>query len=300
MDNLPGLLSFVRVAEVGSFVGAANLLGLSPSAVGKNVARLESALGARLFERSTRRVALTDVGELFLERCQRALAELQDAKGLVLQMTGDPRGRLRVSLPTIGYHFLMPHMAEFRRLHPAIDLHLDFSDRQVDVIGERMDVAIRSGAQRDSELKSRCIGGFRFMICASPSYLEGQGAIAMSGQLRGLAALRFQHPSTGRIQPWLLEHREEPLAGLHDAVVANNMEALVYAALSGMGLLYGPDFLLQRYVDRGDLVEVRRKERLLAGKFWAVWASGAGTLPKIRAFVDFSASRLLKSPHATV
>lgn len=300
-DRLPDLVCFVRVAEAGSFVGAAHRLGLSASAVGKGVARLEATLGARLFTRSTRRLTLTDAGELYLARCRRALADLDDARGLVQQMAGEPRGRLRVSLPTIGYHFLMPHMAAFTQRHPAIELELDFNDRAVDVIGERVDVAIRSGEPRDSELKSRRLGDFRFLVCAAPSYLAGlndRGGLQRAADLRGLAALRYQHPGTGRLQPWSLADGDEGVSGLRDVVVANNMEALVCAALTGMGLIHGPDFLLQRYVDRGDLVRVLDRERLQRGHFRALWSAVGSPLPKVRAFVDFAAGRLFSAAAA--
>jgi DNA-binding transcriptional LysR family regulator len=134
MENLTGMIAFVHTAEASSFVGAAERLGWSASAVGKSVARLEQHLGVRLLQRSTRRVSLTDDGERFYERCRQILEAVHDAETMMLQANATPRGRLRVSLPTIGYRFLLPVLPEFIARYPAIDLELDFNDRLVDVI----------------------------------------------------------------------------------------------------------------------------------------------------------------------
>ncbi|MDV3422239.1 LysR substrate-binding domain-containing protein [Klebsiella pneumoniae] len=176
MDSLTSLTSFVRTAETLSFVQAARLLGISASAVGKNVARLEHKLGVRLFNRSTRNVSLTAEGAAFLTRCQSILEQIQEAESELTSSLSQPTGKLRISLPVIGYRLLLPALTAFSRLYPQVELDLDFSDRLVNLIDEGVDVAIRSGELADSRLIARKLGGFRFVLCASPAYLAEYGA----------------------------------------------------------------------------------------------------------------------------
>ena len=158
MESLSGFVVFVQVAETRSFVAAGRLLGVSASAVGKRVVRLEEKLGVRLFHRSTRSVTLTAEGALFLERSRRILAEIEAAELELSQATATPRGRLRVSLP-MGSSLVLPVLGEFMRHYPDIELDLDFSDRMVDVIEEGFDAVVRTGEPSDSRLSSKRLGG---------------------------------------------------------------------------------------------------------------------------------------------
>ena len=151
MDSLSGFAVFVQVAETRSFVAAGRLLGVSASAVGKSVARLEERLGVRLFHRSTRSVTLTAEGILFLERSRRILAEIEAAERELSQATVAPRGRLRISLPLVS-SLVLPVLGEFMQAYPDIELDLDFSDRLVDVIEEGFDAVVRSGEPADLSL----------------------------------------------------------------------------------------------------------------------------------------------------
>ena len=175
MESLSGIVAFVRTAETLSFVAAGRALGVSASAVGKNVAKLEQTVGVRLLQRSTRRVNLTAEGTLFYERCRRILDDLQDAEAMLSHAAQTPRGKLRVSLPTIGYRFLLPVLPAFSALYPEVEVDLEFNDRLVDVIEEGFDAVIRSGDLPDSRLMSRRLGPFRFVLCAAPAYLEQYG-----------------------------------------------------------------------------------------------------------------------------
>ncbi len=195
MESLTSILSFVKTAESLSFVSAARAIGISATAVGKNVARLEASLNVRLFQRSTRKVSLTVEGEMFYERCRKILDDLQDAEAMLSHSVQAPRGRLRVSLPTIGYRFLLPMMPDFRKAYPEVELELDFNDQLVDLINDGFDVVIRSGDLVDSRLMSRRLGPFRFVLCAAPGYLERKGRpekLLESGVAR-LPSLPFCH-----------------------------------------------------------------------------------------------------------
>ncbi|AIF47352.1 LysR family transcriptional regulator [Dyella japonica] len=290
MDSLTGIVAFVRSAESLSFAGAARTLGVSSSAVGKSIARLESAMGVRLFQRSTRKVRLTPEGLLFFERCRRILDDLQDAEAEMAHATQAPRGRLRVSLPAIGYRFLLPHLKEFRRLHPEISLDLDFNDQLVDLIEEGVDVAIRSGTLPDSRLMARRLGPFRFVLCASTAYLQAHGVPQAAEDLQRHECIRYRFVTTGKLMAWGIASGA-PLR-LRDGLVCNNMEAVLAAVLDGHGLAYMPDFLIREAMRDGRLQSVLDECVTDHGQFWAVWSSGRTLLPRVRVFVDYIATRL--------
>ncbi|QXH58511.1 LysR family transcriptional regulator [Pseudomonas maumuensis] len=299
MDNLNGLLAFVRTADCLSFVGAGRALGLSASAVGKAVARLEAALDVRLFQRSTRKVSLTAEGELFYERCRRILDDLQDAEAMLSHARQVPRGRLRVSLPTIGYRFLLPLLPAFRRAHPEIELELDFNDQLVDLIEEGFDVVIRSGGLADSRLMSRRLGPFRFVLCAAPHYLRRKGRPRSLEELETHDCLRYRWVTTGKIMDWTLS--ADPAITrlrLPAALVLNNMEALLMATLDGHGIGYMPDFLAHDGLASGALETLLDEHMRDQGQFWALWPSSRHLSPKIRVFVDFIAERMFKGQGA--
>ena len=174
MDSLSGFTVFVRVAETRSIVGAARTLGVSASAVGKRVARLEEKLGVRLFHRSTRSITLTAEGGLFLERSRRILAEIEATELELSQSRETPRGRLRVSLPLVS-GLVLPTLADFMQAYPDIELDLDFSDRVVDVVDEGFDVVLRTGQPVDSRLSMRELGEFQLKLVGSPAYFARHG-----------------------------------------------------------------------------------------------------------------------------
>lgn len=294
MDNLNGLAAFVRAAETGSFVTAGRQLGLSASAIGKAVARLEERLGTRLFHRSTRRISLTAEGALFYERCQRILDDVADAEAELQRAREAPRGRLRISLPMATQRLLVPVLPDFLALYPEIELHLDFNDRMVDVIQEGLDVVMRSGPQTDSRLMSRRVGPFRFQVVASPAYLDRHGVPQHPADLEHHACLRYKFPTSGLVQDW-------PLAAPPDAppwripvtLATNSSESLLLAAQRGLGLVCTADFILQDAVANGSLQVVLQAHEAPAGTFWLLWPSSRHLSPKVRVFVDFMSERLI-------
>ena len=291
MDSFSGLESFVRAADLSSFAGAGRVLGISASAVGKNVARLEEQLGVRLFNRTTRQVRLTQEGALFHERCKRILDELDDARAMMQDAVSTPRGRLRVSLPTIGYRFLLPMLPDFQARYPDIELDLDFNDRLVDVIDEGVDVAIRSGELVDSRLVARRLGPFRFLLVASPAYLAARGVPRVPADLAHHACLRYKFSTGGRFEEWALPGMPAPMP---PGLMCNNMEAMLGAATAGMGIAYMPDFLARDSLSRGELQRVLATHLKHEGQFSALWASSRQLSPKVRAFVDFAGERMFK------
>lgn len=300
MDSLSGEISFVKTAESLSFVAAARALGISASAVGKNVAKLEASLKVRLLQRSTRKVSLTAEGQLFYERCRKILDDLQDARAMLSDAVQAPRGKLRVSLPTIGYRFLMPHMLAFRNTYPEIELELDFSDLLVDVIEEGFDVVIRSGGLADSKLMSRRLGPFRFLLCASPAYFARKGKPVAVQELAQHECLRYRFATTGKIMDWTLSSNPAfTQLRLPTAMTLNNMEAMLAAATDGHGIAFVPDFLARQAVAEGRLESVLDDPCSDQGQFWALWPSSRHLSPKIRVFVDFVALHLFPTPVAS-
>ncbi|MDZ5738323.1 LysR substrate-binding domain-containing protein [Pseudomonas asiatica] len=296
MESLNGILAFVKTAESLSFVSAARSMGISASAVGKNVARLESSLKVRLFQRSTRKVSLTAEGQLFYERCRRILDDLQDAEAMLSHAIQAPRGRLRVSLPTIGYRFLLPLMPAFRKAYPEIELEMDFNDHLVDLIDDGFDVVIRSGGLADSKLMSRKLGPFRFVLCAAPTYLARKGRPQTLADLERHDCLRYRFVTTGKIMDWSLGADPEiTQLRLPTVLTLNNMEAMLMAAVDGHGIAYMPDFLVRESVRTGALESLLDAHTSDQGQFWALWQSSRHLSPKIRVFVDFIAERLFKA-----
>lgn len=292
MDSFSGLESFVRAADLLSFAEAGRALGISASAVGKNVARLEQQLGLRLFQRTTRQVRLTQEGALFHERCRRILDELHDARAAMQAAAEAPRGRLRISLPTIGYRFLLPVLPEFQARYPEVELDLDFNDHLVDVVEAGLDVVIRSGDLADSRLVARRLGPFRFILAASPAYLAARGVPRTPADLARHTSLRYRFLSSGKLEEWVLPG----LPAMPIALVCNNMEAMLGAAVAGMGLAYMPDFLARDALTRGELQQVLAEQLTHSGQFSALWPSSRQLSPKVRAFVDFASARLFQGP----
>ncbi|WP_416424547.1 LysR family transcriptional regulator [Pseudomonas sp. App30] len=297
MESLSGLTAFVRAAELRSFVAAAQRLEISASAVGKSIARLEESLGVRLLNRSTRHISLTEAGELFYARCSRVVAELEEAQAELSRQREVPRGRLRISLPALGYRMLLPILPEFTRRYPEIELDLDFSDRMVDVIAEGMDAVIRSGDVLDSRLRARTLGAFRLILVGAPGYFATRGIPTTPEQLRDHACLFYRFHSNGQLQPWTFEGRAGlPPLELPGTLTFNNVEALIGAAVGGLGVAYLPDFAVGQYLRDGSLVSILDERLVAGGTFSLLWPGSRQPLPKLRAFIDFLAEHLVLGP----
>ena len=297
MESLSGLHAVVTVGKLGSYVAAAERLAISASAVGKSVARLEDGLGVRLFNRSTRRLSLTEEGALFFERCSRIVEQLEEAEAELTLAREEPRGRLRVSLPAIGYRMLLPVLPEFTRRYPHIELDMDFSDRMVDVIGEGMDAVIRSGDFADSRLKSKALGSFRFVLVGAPGYFASQGLPAAPQDLQQHVCLRYRFPSNGQLQEWAFTTaQDEPPGKRPDRLVFNNVEALIGAAVEGLGIAYVPDFAVHQALQANQLVAVLHDHISAQGRFSVLWPGSRHLLPKLRVFVDFVAQHIKLGP----
>lgn len=292
MDSLSGFVVFNRVAETRSFVAAGQSLGISASAVGKRVARLEGRLGVRLFHRSTRSITLTAEGALFLERSRRILAEIEATEQALSQANGAPRGRLRVSLPQVT-GLVMPALAEFMARYPDIELDLDFSDRMVDIIGEGFDVVMRGGQPLDSRLNAKFLGHFQHRLVASPDYLREHGNPAHPRELAGHRCLHYRFPSSGKLETWPLrrEHPEQDY-DIPISMVCNHVETRICFALNHRGITCLPDFSVRAALASGSLVSVLDDFIERRGSFYLLWPSGRQVPPRLRVFIDFMLERV--------
>jgi DNA-binding transcriptional LysR family regulator len=199
-------------------------------------------------------------------------------------------------LPTIGYRFLLPILPEFAERYPEIDLELDFNDRIVDVIEGGFDAAVRSGDLPDSQLMAKRLGPFRFVLCASPGYLQRHGVPLAPADLAQHACLRFRFPTSGKLQHWAFRGLpEDAAARFPTALTCNNMEALRAAAELGLGVAYMPDFLARDAIRAGTLQNVLDDHLAHAGQFSVLWPSSRQLSPKLRAFVDFLSERLFSA-----
>lgn len=293
LESLSGIDFCVRAAETRSFSEAGRALGISSSAVGKSVARLEERLGVRLFHRSTRSITLTAEGALFLERCRRILCEVEAAEQELSQTREAPRGKLRVSLPLVA-DLVMPTLIAFMRRYPSIELDLDFSDRLVDIIEEGFDAVIRTGEPSDSRLMSRPLGTFKLVVVGSPRYFAEHGTPQVPADLLRHACLLYKFPSTGRMQVWPVNGEGEPDLNLPATLVCNTTEALLHVVHDALGIACVPDFTVRKAIASGELVTVLDDFNRYQNTFRMLWPSSKHLAPKLRVFIDFMSSELFK------
>ncbi|WVT71835.1 LysR family transcriptional regulator [Sinorhizobium chiapasense] len=292
MDKLGALSIFIQVAEAGSFVAAGHRLGLSGSAVGKAIARLEDEMGVRLFNRSTRSMALTEDGSFFLDTCRRIQSEFESAQAQLSRSHATPRGQLRVSLPLAGM-LLMPTISDFMRAYPLINLDLDFTDRLVDVIEEGFDAVIRTGEVKDTRLMSRKLGTFRHRIVAAPDYLAAHGRPKVPEDLLGHRCLHHRYANSGRLEPWpLVRDGREVKLDLPVTTVASTLEPLIFLAERSFGITCLPPFAVSPELAEGKLVSLLEDCLRETGTFRVLWPTNRYLSPKVRAFVDFMAANL--------
>ncbi len=290
MDSLGALNAFVQAAEVRSFTVAGQQLGVSSSAIGKAVARLEERLAVRLFHRSTRTITLTPEGSLFLERCRRIFCEIEAAELELAQTRDVPRGKLRISMPLAGM-LMMPTLSAFMRAYPEIELDLDFTDRLVDVIDEGLDGVVRAGEVSNSRLMTRVLGTFRLILVGSPDYFAQKGIPQKPDDLKSHACLHHRYATSGKLERWPLRGGRKEI-DLPTTAVANTIEPLIYMAEQGLGITCLPDFAIRRQLVEGTLVKVLGDHTEHEGTFRMLWPSSRYLSPKLRVFVDFMSQNL--------
>lgn len=293
MDRLAMLEVFVAVAERGSFTRAAEELGLSNSAVSKHVMALEERLGARLLNRTTRRVSLTEVGQGYVERARAILADLEEADAAAGSLNDEARGTLKLSAPfSFSERHLGGVLADFMAAHPRLEVDLSLNDRFVDIVDEGFDLAIRIGALRDSSLKARRLAPVRRVLAASPAYVEKAGPLETPDDLAAHTCLRYSISG----DTWELEREGE--AGRIAARIraagplrVNNGDMLRDVALRGGGIANLPTFIIGEDLAAGRLVRVLPGWCASTIAMYAVYPPGRALSAKVRLLIDFLAEK---------
>jgi len=293
--DLNDTLVFVKVAELGSFIAAAKALRLPKTTVSRKVQDLEARLGAQLLHRTTRKLGLTEAGNVYFEHCQRIARELDEAESAVGQLQSGPRGWLRVTAPySLGTTWIAPLLGEFHARHPEVRVELILSNDTLDIIAGEIDVALRVGNLPDSNLAARKLSVFRTAVYATPSYIERFGEPLHPDDLVHHRALAMTKNRNGNAFIWALGDGEGKLRdfAVEPIVIANDPAALRGALLGGEGIMLTSDVMVRAYAEQG-LVQ-----RVLAG--WrgadydlnALFPRGQVQSPKVRAFIDFLVERL--------
>ena len=289
-ERLKGIDVFVATVAAGSFTAAAERLNLTSSAVGKAVARLEARLGQRLLERSTRHLRLTDAGAAFHQICARVLDELDAAERVMASHDLAPSGRLRIDLPaTFGRLKAMPLLAGYAQRHPAVRLHVSFTDRFVDVVDEGIDVAVRIGGPETwpANLGHRFLGLERLVFCASPEYLRAHGTPRSLAELRQHAVVAYGR-SDGTSSPWLISSGQAPVQRhAIDAprIVLGNADAQLDAVMASLGVAQLATWLADEHVAAGRLVPVLVDHAVDGLPLHLVWPLGKQLIAKVDSVV---------------
>ena len=283
------LSAVVNVAETGSFGAAARRMGLSASATSKAISRLEQALGTKLFQRTTRRVALTPEGDCFVRRIAPLIRALDAALADAASGNDSVRGRLRVSAPpAFGRERLAPRIAAFAAAHPDLAVELTLTDRFVDLVSESVDVAIRSGELGDSaSLVARRVFADRLRLVAAGKLFVDRGPPETLDALADCPAVAFRNAQTGRLEDWAFAGHA-PISPASVAV-ADDMQAVAQLARDGMGVAQLPGYLADAAIAAGELIEVLPAIPGRAADFHALYLERRLLAPAIRAFVDFLA-----------
>lgn len=301
MESLATIEAFVRSAETGSFSAAARRLGVTPAAISKNVAKLEGRLGVRLFQRSTRSLALTEPGERFLREAASGLERLQDAMSNLSNTRSEPSGRLRVSMPVaFGREYVLPLLPAFTARYPAIDVDFQLDNRQVDLVGEGYDAAIGGSLELGAGIISRELARAHIIAAASPAYLTAHGTPKHPADLAGHRGVVLRSALTGRMRSWPLRNAtgEEVTVDLRPRVVFDDMEAIIVGASLGLGVGLVALALAKPALERGELVRVLPKWHADAGALSIYYASHKLLPAKTRAFVDHVVEQFRKQRFA--
>ncbi|MGZ9809227.1 LysR family transcriptional regulator [Pseudoroseicyclus sp. H15] len=288
MDRLTEMEAFATVVDQGGFTDAAKKLGISKSAVSKHVSALEARLGARLLNRTTRRVSPTEIGLAYYDRARRVLNDAGEADALVSAMQSAPSGLLRISVATdFGVNHLSPILGEFLAEFPDITVNMVLNNRFVELISEGFDLAIRIGELEDSTLRARKLTETTKRMIASPSYFQQYGRPQRIDDLNEHKLLHYSNQSNGAV--WKItapsgEKRQVRTAGW---LTVNDGQSLLNACVSGLGIAYLPSFLYAEAMEQGLVEEAIPDLPVEVQGIYAVYPPGRFTQPKVRAFIDF-------------
>lgn len=291
MDRLKSLTTFVQVVEMGGFSAAARRLGLSPTVASAHIQALESDLGARLLQRTTRKVSLTEAGQAYYDRASRILAELEEADRAAGALQSEPRGRLKLHVGTHIVRFVTPILVDYMTRYPALQVELAMGERMVDLIEEGFDLAIRATVPADSSLVVRQLSAWRHVPCAAPSYLDEQGTPRTPADLARHNCLRYAFYPYG--DEWRFAGPDGPPANVRvkGTLRTNSAEALRIAAIAGIGIFLAPSFLVGEDLAAGRLVPLLDDYKPVAFAINAIYPTRHQVTAKLRTFLDLAVER---------
>jgi DNA-binding transcriptional LysR family regulator len=287
--QLSTIALFCKAAELGSFTQAAQALGITPAAVSRGVGRLEDRLQAKLFRRTTRSMQLTDDGRLYFEQCKAALAQIDDAELAITGQQREPRGLLRISVPSTYAHYrLLPRLPAFREKYPHIELEINISNRNIDFVEEGYDIAIRLGEPPDSRLVARKLEDAKVGVYASPAYLKRYGKPVVLADLKSAAhtTLPFLLPSTGRALPWIFMEDGQPVEMSFKSSVRVSEDPLgaLTLARSCLGLVQTFDWIAQAHAK--ELTQVLEPFAGRSRPFYILYPQNRQLSARVRVLVD--------------
>lgn len=297
MDRLTSMEVFVKVVETGSFVAAAEALGISRPMASKHVIGLEDQLGVRLLNRTTRKIAMTEAGQHFFARCQEIFSQIDEAVQEAGQHQAEPQGKLRINAPvSFSRVHLTRAIAGFQRAHPRISIELILNDRLVDIVEDGFDLAIRIGRLRDSSLIARRLAPCRLVVCAAPTYLAEHGEPRTAEDLKDHNCLVYTQFSES--DGWRLRRGEEttsvPVTG---SFCSNAGAAVVEAAVAGLGIVLEPSFMVGAHVETGALVPLLTDYEPTELGIYAVYPQSRLLARKVRVFIDYLSDHFGPEPY---
>jgi len=288
MDRLTEMEAFATVVDQGGFTDAAKKMGISKSAVSKHVSSHEARLGARLLNRTTRRVSPTEVGLAYYDRARRVLKDADEADALVTSMQSAPSGLLRISVATdFGVNHLSPVLGDFLSEFPDITVNMVLNNRYVELISEGFDMSVRIGELEDSSLRARKLTETTKRIIASPTYFEKYGRPEKIDDLNDHKLLRYSNQSSGNVWKVTAPSGEKRQTRTASWLSVNDGQSLLNAAIAGPGIAYLPSFLYSEAMEQGLIVDAIPKLRTETQGIYAVYPPGRFTQPKVRAFIRF-------------
>ncbi|WP_152976043.1 LysR family transcriptional regulator [Ensifer adhaerens] len=302
MDTLRGIESFVRSVEEGSIAAAARKLGITPASASQNIARLERVLGTRLLSRTTRQLGLTESGRVYFDRVRGVVQDLELAAVAVASLNQKPRGSLKIaSSVAFGRHVVAPLVPSFAERHPEVSIELVVTDREIDHIGEGIDISVRFGLQLEPGLIARKLASVPMIICAAPAYIERRGRPEQPEDLMHHDCLVYRYAGHGRIFRWGFVRdglRFEP--ELKATIVSNDIDTLAEMAIAGAGITRLGAFIATDLIARGLLVPLfggAPREGIANTDhepfdFYACFVDRQAETPKVRAFIDHAVQSL--------
>lgn len=293
MDTIGGMRIFSRVVEAGSFSAAGRQFGVAPSSVSRQINELEDDLSTRLFHRTTRKLSLTEAGQLYYQRVSKILIDVDEAKLALLEMGGAPSGILRITVAgSVARRHIVPAVTVFQQKFTAIKVVLSVTDRVVNLVEEGFDLAIRVDPSRDANLVGRKIGSGRRIVCASPAYLKKAGTPQVPADLANHNCLTFRtHPGSN---VWSFRLGKGTLnVRVSGSLFADDGESLVAAAMAGLGLILLPAWLVGVELGEGRLLEVLPEFQIIPKDtpLYALYPHQRHLPPKVRVFIDFLVER---------